>query len=125
MTSTSVPRTDHTSSLNCGFKLAKAHCSPRSRGWTCCRTGSSGTPTLLFALLWKNNWGQIITLVVITGLLATALVIVRDVDRPFGGIINVSPTGITEAERQAARDFLANHKTAELPCDDQGNRRNT
>ncbi|MFI9122323.1 hypothetical protein ACIGW0_23475 [Streptomyces bikiniensis] len=74
-------------------------CSPRLRGWTCCRTGSSDTPTLLLALLRKNNWGQIVILVVITGLLTMALVIVRDVDCPFGGIINVSPTAITEAER--------------------------
>ncbi|MFD8639300.1 hypothetical protein ACFV14_03220 [Streptomyces zaomyceticus] len=71
----------------------------------------------------RNNRGQLITLVVITALLTTALCIIRDVDRPFGGIIQVEPTAITEAERQAARDFTANHPAAELPCDDQGNRR--
>jgi len=73
----------------------------------------------------RNNRGQIITLVVITGLLTTALVIIRDVDRPFGGIINVAPTAMAEAERQAERDFTANHPAAELPCDDEGNRRAT
>ncbi|MEU5921929.1 hypothetical protein [Streptomyces sp. NPDC047141] len=71
----------------------------------------------------RNNRGQVITLVVITALLTTTLCIIRDVDRPFGGIISVEPTAITEAERQATRDFLTNHPAAELPCDTQGNRR--
>ncbi|MER6955963.1 hypothetical protein [Streptomyces sp. NPDC000618] len=70
----------------------------------------------------RNNRGQLITLTVITALLTTTLVIIRDVDRPFGGIINVSPTAITEAERQAARDFVANHPATELPCDAHGDR---
>ncbi|WP_327739916.1 hypothetical protein OG749_44760 [Streptomyces nojiriensis] len=59
----------------------------------------------------------------ITALLTTTLCIIRDVDRPFGGIINVEPTAITEAERQGTRDFTANHPATEPPCDDQGNRR--
>ena len=71
----------------------------------------------------RNNRGQIITLTVITALLTTTLCIIRDVDRPFGGIIDVQPTAIAEAERQATRDFLVRHKPADLPCDDQGNRR--
>lgn len=71
----------------------------------------------------RNNRGQIITLTVITALLTTTLCIIRDVDRPFGGIIDVRPTAITEAERQATRDFLTRHTPADLPCDDQGNRR--
>ncbi|MFF2776925.1 hypothetical protein ACFVU3_18690 [Streptomyces sp. NPDC058052] len=73
----------------------------------------------------RNNRGQIITLVVITALLTTALCIIRDVDRPFGGIIQVEPTAITEAERQATRDFTQNHPAAELPCDAEGDRRAT
>ncbi|MEU2243167.1 hypothetical protein ABZ572_27555 [Streptomyces sp. NPDC018338] len=71
----------------------------------------------------KNNRGQLITLVVITALLTATLCIIRDVDRPFGGIINVEPTAIAEAERQATRDFAVNHPATELPCDDKGNRR--
>ncbi|MFF8601489.1 hypothetical protein ACF065_20075 [Streptomyces sp. NPDC015232] len=71
----------------------------------------------------RNNRGQILTLVVITALLTTALCIIRDVDRPFGGIIDVEPTAIAEAERQATRDFTANHPASALPCDEHGNRR--
>ncbi|MEK9520604.1 DUF4239 domain-containing protein [Streptomyces sp. NPDC087908] len=71
----------------------------------------------------RNNRGQIITLVVITALLTTALVIIRDVDRPFGGIIDIQPTAIAVVERQARRDFTAHHPAAEVPCDADGNRR--
>lgn len=71
----------------------------------------------------RNNRGRLITLVVITALLTTALCIIRDVDRPFGGIVDVRPTAIAEAERQATRDFTANQPAAELPCDDRGDRR--
>lgn len=71
----------------------------------------------------KNNRGQLITLTVITALLTTMLVIIRDVDRPFGGIIDVQPTAISEAERQATRDFLAHNPATRIPCDDAGNRR--
>ncbi|MFC9589384.1 hypothetical protein ACFTUC_06245 [Streptomyces sp. NPDC056944] len=63
----------------------------------------------------KNNCGQITTLVAITALPTTTLCIIRDVDRPFEDIINVEPTAITEAERQATRDFLTNHPATELP----------
>ncbi|MEU6976594.1 hypothetical protein [Streptomyces sp. NPDC046371] len=70
----------------------------------------------------KNNRGQILTLAVITALLTTTLCIIRDVDRPYGGIIEVQPTAIAEAERQAERDFEANHPTDDLPCDADGNR---
>ncbi|MGW6950180.1 bestrophin-like domain [Streptomyces xanthophaeus] len=71
----------------------------------------------------RNNRGQVITLTIITALLTATLCIIRDVDRPFGGIINVHPTAIGEVERQALRDFTANHPASDLPCDNQGNRR--
>ncbi|MEU6990159.1 hypothetical protein ABZ953_05785 [Streptomyces sp. NPDC046465] len=73
----------------------------------------------------RNNRGQLVTLTVITALLTTALCIIRDVDRPFGGVIDVRPTAITEVERQATRDFLAHHAVADVPCDDAGVRRRT
>ncbi|MFF0744911.1 hypothetical protein ACFYVL_31355 [Streptomyces sp. NPDC004111] len=71
----------------------------------------------------RNNRGQLITLALITALLTTTLCIIRDVDRPFGGVTAVQPTAITEIGRQADRDFLANHSASELPCDAEGLRR--
>ncbi|WP_406839487.1 hypothetical protein ACICHK_31195 [Streptomyces sp. AHU1] len=79
--------------------------------------------TLGVCLPRRNNRGQILTLAVITTLLTATLVIIRDVDRPFGGVIDVEPTAISEIERQATRDFTANHPAAELPCDNTGTRR--
>ncbi|MFG2499048.1 hypothetical protein ACGFSB_12665 [Streptomyces sp. NPDC048441] len=70
----------------------------------------------------RSNRGQLITLTVITALLTTTLCIIRDVDRPFGGIIDVQPTAIAEVQRQATRDFLVHHRSADLPCDGQGKR---
>ncbi|WP_330334743.1 hypothetical protein OHS33_36660 [Streptomyces sp. NBC_00536] len=72
----------------------------------------------------RNNRGQLLTLVVITALLTTTLCIIRDVDRPFNGLISVQPTAIAETERQAIRDYTVNHPASEVPCDDQGNRKN-
>lgn len=71
----------------------------------------------------RNNRGQLITLVVITALLTTTLCIIRDVDRPFSGIINVHPDAIADIERQATRDYLAHQPATELPCDSEGDRR--
>ncbi|GAA1936457.1 hypothetical protein GCM10009837_73110 [Streptomyces durmitorensis] len=73
----------------------------------------------------RNNRGQLVVLTVITALLTVTLCIIRDVDRPFDGIIKVKPTAIAEVERQANRDFLVHHQPADLPCDDKGNRRAT
>lgn len=73
----------------------------------------------------RNNRGQVAALLVITALLTTALCIIRDVDRPFGGITDVPPTAIAEVEHQATRDFSAHHSAADIPCDDNGNRRAT
>ncbi|MGW4777242.1 bestrophin-like domain [Streptomyces filamentosus] len=71
----------------------------------------------------KNNRGQLITLAVITALLTTTLCIIRDLDRPFGGIVSVQPTAIDEAERQAERDFAVNRPAEDVPCDEAGNRK--
>ncbi|NBE53467.1 bestrophin-like domain [Streptomyces boluensis] len=71
----------------------------------------------------RHNRGQILALVVITALLTSALCIIRDVDRPFGGLTSVDPTAIAETERQATRDYDAHRALASLPCDNNGNRK--
>ncbi|MER5443364.1 hypothetical protein [Streptomyces sp. NPDC002790] len=70
----------------------------------------------------KNNRGQLIALTLITALLTATLCIIRDVDRPFGGIVDVQPTAIADVEKQATRDLRAHDKNAELPCDEDGKR---
>ncbi|MFZ3493777.1 hypothetical protein ACODT5_11250 [Streptomyces sp. 5.8] len=70
----------------------------------------------------RDNRGQLAALVVITVLLGSALFIIRDVDRPFGWLINVPPKAIAAVESQTLRTLRASHPQAVLPCDAQGNR---
>ncbi|MFI5662695.1 hypothetical protein [Streptomyces sp. NPDC051684] len=70
----------------------------------------------------KHNRGQLIALTLITALLTATLCIIRDVDRPFGGIVDVQPTAIADVEKQATRDLRAHDRDAEPPCDADGNR---
>ncbi|MET8474312.1 hypothetical protein ABZY90_11055 [Streptomyces sp. NPDC006422] len=68
----------------------------------------------------KNNRGQLAALTLVTVLLTATLCIIRDVDRPFGGIVDVRPTAISDVESQAIRDFHAHDRAAQLPCDANG-----
>ncbi|MFD7298566.1 hypothetical protein ACFV9W_35245 [Streptomyces sp. NPDC059897] len=78
--------------------------------------------SLGICLLRKHNRGQLIALSLITVLLTATLCIIRDVDRPFGGIVDVQPTAVSDVEKQATRDLRTHDKNAELPCDAAGNR---
>ncbi|MFJ3900267.1 hypothetical protein [Streptomyces sp. NPDC090025] len=93
---------------------------PSAIFWFLLATLTITVVALGFCLPRRNNRGQLITLAVITALLTTTLCIIRDVDRPFGGIIDVQPTAISEAERQAERDFRVNHPDEPLPCGTDG-----
>ncbi|MEV0317979.1 hypothetical protein ACIBKX_02540 [Streptomyces sp. NPDC050658] len=70
----------------------------------------------------RNNRGQLAALIVITALLTTTLIIIRDVDRPFGGIIDVSPTALSDVERQITKDLTAHGAVSDIPCDEDGDR---
>ncbi|MFK4070350.1 hypothetical protein [Streptomyces sp. NPDC029674] len=98
---------------------------PSAIFWFLLATLTITVVALAICLPRRNKRGQVIVLTVITALLTATLCIIRDVDRPFGGIINVESTAITEVERQATRDFLTHHKAADLPCDNKGDRRAT
>ncbi|MFE4635342.1 hypothetical protein ACFRJ1_18485 [Streptomyces sp. NPDC056773] len=68
----------------------------------------------------RDNKGPLSALVVVTALLTATLLIIRDVDRPFGGLIVVKPTQMAAAGQETARDFLADYPSERLPCDGQG-----
>lgn len=105
-------------------RLTQASASiPNAILWFLLATLAVTVCALAICLPRRDNRGQVITLVVITALLTTTLCLIRDVDRPFGGIINVRPTAITEVERQADRDFHSHEPNAQLPCDERGTRR--
>ncbi|MCM2388186.1 hypothetical protein [Streptomyces albipurpureus] len=62
-------------------------------------------------------------LLLITALLTGALLMIRDVERPFTGLVRVKPTAIAETEAQATREFRAVYGMGRLPCDAQGRKR--
>ncbi|MEV6956904.1 hypothetical protein [Streptomyces sp. NPDC051183] len=68
----------------------------------------------------RNNKGQFAALVVVTALLTTTLLIIRDVDRPFGGVIVVDSAQMAGVEEESTHDFLQDYKADRLPCDEQG-----
>ncbi|MFI1016129.1 hypothetical protein [Streptomyces sp. NPDC020965] len=70
-----------------------------------------------------GNRPQLVALLVITALLTGALLMIRDVERPFTGLVRVQPTAIAETEAQATRAFQATYGTDGLPCDAQGRKR--
>ncbi|MGW6707360.1 bestrophin-like domain [Streptomyces sp. NPDC054956] len=67
-----------------------------------------------------DNKGPLAALVVVTALLTATLLIIRDVDRPFGGVIVVKPTLMAETKEETARDFVADYKAEQIPCDERG-----
>lgn len=69
-----------------------------------------------------GNRPQLVALSVITALLTGALLMIRDVERPFTGLVRVKPTAIAEAEAQATREFRAAYGMGGLPCDARGRR---
>lgn len=68
----------------------------------------------------KDNKGPLAALIIVTALLTTTLLVIRDVDRPFGGVIVVKPTQMAEIEEESARDFLHDYAADLIPCDGQG-----
>ncbi|MDN3292823.1 hypothetical protein QWM81_01935 [Streptomyces ficellus] len=64
-------------------------------------------------------------LVVLTALLTTVLLVIRDIERPFSGVIRVSPTAMKGTETDIADDYTAAYGSGRLPCDRDGARLST
>ncbi|MGI5484861.1 hypothetical protein [Streptomyces lavendofoliae] len=59
-------------------------------------------------------------LVVLTALLTTVLLVIRDIERPFSGAIRVAPTAISSVAEDITQDYTAAYKASRLPCDNDG-----
>ncbi|OKJ99502.1 hypothetical protein AMK26_26055 [Streptomyces sp. CB03234] len=57
---------------------------------------------------------------VLTGLLTGVMLVIRDVERPFSGVIQIRPSAITAVEHDVTEDFIAAYGKNRLPCDEQG-----
>ncbi|GAA2286688.1 hypothetical protein GCM10010145_66850 [Streptomyces ruber] len=70
----------------------------------------------------RNNRPQIAALAVATVLLTATLALVHDTERPFGGLVGVDATAITDVQRQATRDYQADNPDGTLPCTTDGDK---
>ncbi|MEV2255580.1 DUF4239 domain-containing protein [Streptomyces sp. NPDC050147] len=62
------------------------------------------------------------TLIVTTALLTSVLLVIRDVERPFSGMIQISSGAMTAVDDDLTKNYTATHGDHRMPCDEQGNR---
>jgi len=73
-----------------------------------------------FSLPRRKNGVEIITLMILAALFTLSLLLIRDVDRPFGGVIAVDASAMSRTEEDLTEDFVAEYGQVPLPCDEQG-----
>ncbi|MEV0319403.1 hypothetical protein ACIBKX_37810 [Streptomyces sp. NPDC050658] len=62
----------------------------------------------------------IATLAIFTALLTASLLMIRDVDRPYQGLIKVDSISMTVTSQDISADFASAYGEGKLPCDEQG-----
>ncbi|WP_327072099.1 DUF4239 domain-containing protein [Kitasatospora purpeofusca] len=75
---------------------------------------------LAFCLPRKRRGAEIMMLLVLTGLLTGSLLIIRDIDRPYDGLIAIQPTAIDGTNTDVTEDYIAAYGPASLPCGLEG-----
>lgn len=63
-------------------------------------------------------------LIVLTALLTTVLLVIRDVERPFNGAIQISPTAINGVVDDITDDYTTAYGNDRLPCTEKGAKMN-
>ncbi|WP_433335961.1 hypothetical protein [Spirillospora sp. CA-294931] len=69
-----------------------------------------------------RNIAQIATMVAVTTLLALVLLLIRDLEQPFTGLVTVKTDPVAQIAGQLSRDFTATYPGVRLPCDATGRR---
>ncbi|MGW0468238.1 bestrophin-like domain [Streptomyces sp. NPDC003027] len=59
-------------------------------------------------------------LILLTALLTSVLLVIRDVERPFSGVIQIPATAISGVESDITDDYRTAYGPARLPCTDDG-----
>ncbi len=75
---------------------------------------------LALAIPRKANAGQLVAVAVVLTTFLIAMGLIYNLDRPFSGVLALSPTAMQEIEQDAAAEFQDTYDE-ELPCDDEGN----
>lgn len=76
--------------------------------------------TLALCLPRQNTTLVTTGLVILTMLLTSVLLVIRDVERPFSGVIRVTPAAMTTVENDISEDFNTAYGEGRLPCDSAG-----
>lgn len=73
-----------------------------------------------FSLPRRRSRAMVITLAVVAGVVATSLLLIRDVDRAFGGVVSIEPDAMTSTLEDVRQDFATAYGSGRLPCDERG-----
>lgn len=76
-----------------------------------------------FALASVARRTQVGVLVLLAILLALFVGLIRDLDRPYDGVVSVAPTDIERVSADLAEEWAEDHPSAELPCTHRGESR--
>lgn len=72
----------------------------------------------------RQNTGLVTAgLVVLTALLTSVLLVIRDVERPFSGVITIPATAMTAVQNDISEDYAAAYGPHGLPCTGDGTRK--
>ncbi|MGH8906513.1 MAG: hypothetical protein ACRD0K_08350 [Egibacteraceae bacterium] len=73
-----------------------------------------------FSLPRVRNGTQILTLLLLAGLFTLSLLLIRDVDRPFEGLVSIPPTAMLDTAEDVAAEYVTDYGPNRFPCDDLG-----
>lgn len=75
---------------------------------------------MVFSIPRTNNGPQLVTLAVVAGLIAMSLLLIRNLDRPFSGVLRLAPSAMQISAQQDGDDYAAAYHRRP-PCDSVGN----
>jgi Protein of unknown function (DUF4239) len=75
---------------------------------------------MVFSIPRTNNGPQLITVAVVAGLIAMSLLLIRNLDRPFSGVLRLAPSAMQISAQQDGDDYTAAYHHP-APCDNAGN----
>jgi hypothetical protein len=68
----------------------------------------------------RGGRAQLVGVLLLAGLFMGSLVLIRDVDRPFTGMVAVEPTELVDTRDDITGDFAEAHGAENIPCNEQG-----
>ncbi len=120
-----------------GFSLVQS--ADAQRGGLRTERVTQANPTMATAVVWflavlialslgglaysvprAKNKAQLAALVVVVVTFICAMGLVYNLDRPFSGVLALSPTAMEETEADAAEDYIDEYQV-DAPCDEEGN----